>query len=455
MQKWFSLILVGLALAGFAAERRLNIYHPRQGGVTRVRVMVDAWQYSEFQTPDKDLERCLRDFEKRHPEIKVDLRISPEANEIQLMLPWREGATPFDLLLTTNNETITRYAEGGYLTPLEDSLQPELEAGLLDEFLPGYLQYCQLTDPRTGEKHLYGLPFMGEIQALNYWKEALAERGVSEGDLPDTWPGFEQLARRLCDPARKQYGMTFDLSTNFFAQNAYIPVLRGLAGEVVDARGRIDVSSPQAKQAFELLKRWFDAGLMPRGALTMHQAADDFRARIAALFPNWQSRGFWAIREMKEGEKHVGIVPCPGSKRYGSLLAHYIGVIPKASPVAREAVQVLLEAICFDLQPGIAKAGKMCTIRHIYDRQAAGFRARPVKPEIEALRALVDPRYRVPAWMMSLRPTVDKGYCIPDPLTWQRVADIVGTEFQRYLSQDISAEEALARARRQIDELYR
>jgi len=454
MQKWCSLILLGLALTGFLAERRLNIYHPRQGGVTRVRVMVDAWQYSEFQDPDRDLERCLRDFEKRHPEIQVDLRISPEANEIQLMLPWRQGATPFDLLLTTNNETITRYAEGGYLTPLEQYLQPELAAGLLNEFLPGYLQYCQLADPRTGQQHLYGLPWLGEIQALNYWKDALRERGIPESELPDDWPAFERLARKLRDPAHKQYGMTFDLSTTFFAQNAYIPVLRALAGDVVDEKGRIDVSSPQAKQTFELLKRWFDQGLLPKGALTIHQAADDFRARIAVLFPNWQSRGFWAIREMKQGEKHVGIVPCPGSRKHGSLVAHYIGVIPKASPVPREAARVLLEAICFDLQAGVAKAGKMCTITYIYDRQQPGYRSRPAPPEIQALRGLVDPHYRLQAWMLSLRPTVDKGYCIPDPLTWQRVADIVGTEFQKHLSQNISADQALARAKRQIDALY-
>ncbi len=119
MQKWFSLTLIALMLLGFAAERRLNVYHPRRGGVTTVRVMVDSWQYSEFMTPDKDLERCIRAFEKRHPEIKIDLRIMPEANEITLMLPWRAKMTPFDLLLTTNNETITRYADGGFLEPLE------------------------------------------------------------------------------------------------------------------------------------------------------------------------------------------------------------------------------------------------------------------------------------------------------------------------------------------------
>jgi len=454
MQKWIALALVGLAVSGFIAERRLNVYHPRQGGVTRVRVMVDSWQYSEFQDPDRDLERSLRAFEQRHPDIKVDLRISPEATEIQLMLPWRANTTPFDLLLTTNNETITRYAEGGFLTPMEGYLGPEIRAGLMDEFLTGYLQYCELTDPSTGEQHLYGLPFMGEIQALNYWRDVLPGGGRSDDEVPETWADFEQLARQLRDPAHKQYGMTFDLSTNFFAQNAYIPVLRALAGDVEDERGRLDVSSAEAKEAFELIKRWFEEGLMPRGALTMHQAADDFRAKIAVLFPNWQSRGFWAIRAMAEGEKQVGIGPCPGSKEHGSLVAHYIGVIPKASPVPKEAVRVLLEAICFDLQPGIAKAGKMPTIKYIYDRQAADHRSGALPPEIGALRSLVAPDYRVADWMMSLRPTVDLGYCIPDPLNWQRVADIVGTEFQKYLSEDIPAEEALARAQRQIDELY-
>jgi len=454
VQKTIALGVVGLLLLGFAAERRLNTYDPRRGGVTTVRVMVDSWQYSEFMTPDKDLERCIRAFEKRHPEIKVDLRIMPEANEITLMLPWRANTTPFDLLLTTNNETITRYAEGGFLEPLEDIFRPEIEAGLLREFLPGYLQNCRLKDPQTGEEHLYGLPWLGEIMALNYRRDVLRENGYSDADVPETYQQLEALARKLRDPAKKQYGVTLDLSPGFFSQNAYVPVLRSFRGSVVDERGRLDVSSPEAAKTFEMLKRWYSQGLMPKGALTPYQSADDFRAKIAVFFPNWQSRGFWAIREMKDGEKHIGIGPAPGSRKAGALVAHYIGVIPKASPVAREGARVLLEAFCFDLQPGVGKAGKMIVIDYPYTRQRSGYRPDHVSKQIASLRALVDPAYRLPAWMESLRPTVDKGYCIPDPLTWQRVADIVGVEFQKYLNEDIPATEALARAKRQIDAVY-
>jgi hypothetical protein len=49
---------------------------------------------------------------------------------------------------------------------------------------------------------------------------------------------------------------------------------------------------------------------------------------------------------------------------------------------------------------------------------------------------------------------VDLGYCVPDPSTWQRVSEIVGIEFQKFLHEDVSAEEALGRAQRQIDRLY-
>jgi len=453
--KAISLAIVGMLLIGFIAERRLNTYTPRRGGVTTVRVMVDSWQYSEFMTPDKDLERAIRAFEKRHSEIKVDLRIMPEANEITLMLPWRANTTPFDLLLTTNNETITRYAEGGFLEPLEQILEPELAAGLLGEFLPGYLENCRLRDPQTGEQHLYGLPWLGEIMALNYRRDMLRENGLSDADVPDTYEGLEAIARKLRDPAKQQYGVTLDLSPGFFSQNAYVPVLRSLRGSVVDDKERLDVSSPEAAKTFEMLKRWYTQGLMPKGALTPYQSADDFRAKIAVFFPNWQSRGFWAIREMKDGEKHIGIGPAPGSKKAGALVAHYIGVIPKASPVAKEAARVLLEAFCYDLQPGVGKAGKMIVINEPYARQLHPDRSTAsVPPSIAKLRSLVDPSYRLPDWMLALRPTVDKGYCIPDPLTWQRVADIVGVEFQKYLNEDIPATEALARAKRQIDAVY-
>jgi ABC-type glycerol-3-phosphate transport system substrate-binding protein len=454
MHKRIVLTAVGLVLVAFVAERRLNTYVPRRGGVTRVRVMVDAWQYSAFQSPDFDLERSLRAFEERHPNIKIDLRMMPESNEITLMLPWREGATPFDLLLTTNNETTTRYVEGGFLAPLEEYLEPEISLGLLDEFLAGYLQYCQLADPRTGQQHLYGLPFMGEIQTLNYRKDILAEYGLGANDVPGTWDELERLARRLRDPAKLQYGMTFDLSPNFFPQNAYVPILHALRGSVVDERGRLDVTSPDAIRVFEMVKGWYRDDLIPGSALIPNQAADSFRSKMAVFFPSWQSRGYWAMRDMEDGEERIGIAPCPGAQQSGSLLGHYIGVVPKASPVPREAARVLLEAICFDLQPGVAKDGKMPVIKHIYDRQVAQHEPLTAAPEIEALRNLVDEQERLPDWMLSLRPTVDLGYCVPDPLTWQRVTSIVGIEFQKYLAEDIAAEDALARARRQIDRLY-
>lgn len=455
MHKWIGLGLLGIILLGFIAEGRLNVYDPHQGGKTKVRVLVSSWQYSELQDPDHDLSRAIAAFEERHPDMTVDVRIMPEGNEITLMLPWRAGMTPFDLLLLTNNETVVRNIEGGFLTPLENHLAPELEAGLLDEFVNGYLEECILEDPRTGEEHLYGLPFLGEIHALNFRRDVLRREGIPESELPETWEGFEELARRLRDPEQNQYGMTLDLSTNFFAQNAYVPMLRALAGDVVDERGRLDVSSPQAAQTFRTLKRWYTEGLTPAGALTPYQSADDFRAQIAVLFPNWQSRGFWAMREMEHGHEHIGIAPCPGATEVGSLLAHYIGVVPEPSPVPREAARVLVEAICFDLQPGVVKAGKMSPIRYIYDRQHPEYRPEPVPDAIRELRALVDPEYRIPDWMLSLRPTLDQGYCVPDPLTWNRVRDILAIEFQRYLSEDVPAEDALARAQRQMDKLYR
>ena len=332
MHKTISLTILALLLLGFAAERRLNLYQPRHNGVTTVRVMLDSWQYSEFMTPDKDLTRVVAAFEKRHPEIHIDLRIMPEANEITLMLPWRAKMTPFDLLLTTNNETVTRYADGGFLEPLDEVLKPELDEGLLKEFLPGYLQHCEGLDPHMKEAHLYGLPWLGEIMALNYRRDVLLESGFTDADVPKTYADLEKIARKLRDPEKKQYGLTLDLSTNFFTQNAYVPVLRSLKGTVVDAKGRLDVSSPEARKTFETLKRWYAEGLLPKGALTPYQSADDFRAKIAVFFPNWQSRGFWAIREMKDGGKHIGIGPAPDSTRVGALLAHYIGVIPKSSP---------------------------------------------------------------------------------------------------------------------------
>ncbi len=149
------------------------------------------------------MDRAVRAFEKRHPEIKIDLRIMPETDGITLMLPWRANTTPFDLLLITSNQSISPFVEGGFLQPLDDILKPELDAGLLKEFLPGYLQYCKGTDPRTGQEKLYGLPWLGEIMALNYRKDMLAECGLHEKDVPETYEQLEQLAREAARPEQE------------------------------------------------------------------------------------------------------------------------------------------------------------------------------------------------------------------------------------------------------------
>ncbi len=215
--------------------------------------------------------------------------------------------------------------------------------------------------------------------ALNYRKDVLAEDGFSEKDVPETYEQLEQIARKLRNPAKKQFGAhPRPLHLASSPRTRTCRCCGPCRGTVTDDKGRLDVSSPEARQTFETLKRWYTSGLMPKGALTPYQSADDFRAKIAVFFPNWQSRGFWAIREMKDGEKHIGIGPAPGSKRTGALLAHYIGVIPKASPVAREAARVLLEAFCYDLQPGVGKAGKMIVINYPYQRQRPGYQPAPV-----------------------------------------------------------------------------
>jgi hypothetical protein len=234
----------------------------------------------------------------------------------------------------------------------------------------------------------------------------------------------------------------------FFAQNCYLPLLaaykRGRG--VTDEQGRPDVASPEAVEVFETLKRWHQAGYISPNCMVAESIEQDLRVLRAAMYPHWQSRGLWAVKD--HGEEVIGIAPTPGARAAGSLVCTYGCIIPKCSPVIRQAVDFCHEALCTDTygfqtavskgwsdphRPGVLKGGgKMPVTRERYGRTD------------------------LPPGILDLGKSLDKGYSYPDPVNWSHCAEILAVEFQKFLSGATpTAEEALATARRRIaEEVY-
>jgi len=409
------------------------------GAQTVIRLGIASWQMDEFPWQES-----IRRFEQAH-DHKVRIRASalPEGTFNSMLLFWASGYTEYDAIVAWADEEIHPFinynwntddpARRSLIINARDYLTPEQ----LDSFMPAMFGGSSRSDPQTGQVNLYELPWMGEVLALNYNKLFFRQRGIERP--PRTWEEVEEVCEKLVGLEHEgvqvaPLAMNFS-QTIFFAQNCYIPMLAAYKGGrgVTDEKGRLDVSSPEAVRVFETLKRWHAAGYVTPNCMINETVEQDLRVLRAAMYPHWQSRGLWAVRD--HGPEVIGLAPTPGAQSAGSLVSTYGCIIPKCSPVIRETVDFCYETFCTDtygFQTAVAASGKMPATKEMYTRED------------------------LPPGIAELGRSLNRGYSYPDPANWNQCADILVVEFQRYLADELtSAREALENARRRIaEEVY-
>lgn len=409
------------------------------GGATLIRLGIASWQMDEFPW-----QSTLRKYEQAHGgKIRIHASSLPEGSFNSMQAFWRFGHTSYDVVVAWADEEIHPFINYKWNSrdPSQRSLiinvRDYLTAEQLDSFVPALFGGSSRKDPDTGRTNLYELPWMGEVLALNYNRKFFRARGIEQ--IPSSWQEVERACEKLKGLEHEgvkvaPLAMNFS-QTVFFGQNCYIPMLAAFrkGRGVADEKGRLDVSSPEAVRVFETLKRWYSAGYISRNAMVNDAVEHDLRAQRAAMFAHWQSRGLAAVRD--HGPEAIGIAPTPGAKQSGTLVSTYGCIIPKCSPVIREAVEFCYEAFCTDtygFQTAVAKSGKMPATRETYERKD------------------------LPPGIGELGRSLHRGYSFPDQVNWTQCADILVVEFQRYLVGDVAtADEALANVRRRFaEEVY-
>ena len=361
-----------------------------------LRVAAPGWMLSEFKLHDH-VER----FQRQHPEMVVRLFQAPTDYQANLILQSSLGELPYDVVLTPSNYDMYMFHKRGLALPL-DTLVPEK---YWDDIFPGMLDVCRFGG------NLIALPFMAEVEVLNYRRDRLEEAGITSP--PRTWAEFENCARLLTSDKMHRQGISFIIGNKvFFAQNGYLPLLRSFGGSTVDPDGHLDMSTSAALEVFRTVKRWQRGGLISMGSLNKDGGPDDFKSGVTSLFPNWQSRGFWAVRQNKELENAVAWAPLPESDRVGSLFCLYGAVILQGTKVEKEAVAFVTEVMNGYAQKDIVGAGKLTPLRSLYVKGS------------------------VPDWMIEVSKTLANSYAAPESDMFVEVADFLAAALQDYLASD-------------------
>jgi multiple sugar transport system substrate-binding protein len=264
------LLLAACLLAGCAAPGGTG---GKGDASRRVAVLVPPSERPAWQ-------EVARAFESVRPEIAVDLIEGPQATDLRenlytTSLLARDPS--FDLIYLDVTWT-PKFAEAGWLLPLDERLAPEE----LEAFLPAALGAGRYRG------RLYRLPVRTDCGLLYWRSDWLEEAGLPP---PETFEDLTRAARALQSPPGR-WGFVWQGKQYEGLVCDYLEVLHGHGGFWVDAEtGDVGLDRPEAIEALAFLRDCVAGAdpISPPGVATYQEEESRriFQDGRAVFLRNW------------------------------------------------------------------------------------------------------------------------------------------------------------------------
>ncbi len=281
---------------------------------------------------DKDIQpapNLVKEFNALNNGIKIEYR------EIQLddvvseaMRAYSTGQAP-DIIAIDNPDHALFSSHGAFLD-LTDMIARSSVVKTANYF-PGPLKSVMWKDK------YYGIPKATNTIALYYNKDMFKAAGLDPSKPPQTWDELIADARKLTDPAKNVYGITFSAKANEEGTFQFLPWAQ-MAGASYD-----HINTDGAVKALTTWKEIIDQKLASPDTLTRSQwdATATFNAGNAAMAIS----GPWEIDRMLKDAKFdwgVALLPVPqeGAPR-SSAMGDYNWAIFSNSKHPQKAFKVL------------------------------------------------------------------------------------------------------------------
>jgi multiple sugar transport system substrate-binding protein len=200
----------------------------------------------------------IKDFEKKNPNIHIEIEGTPNAQVQQKLLTYAAtGTLPdvFELAFTG----IEPLASQGKLLSLSRQIKR-------DKLGKEYANF----DGETGlDGKVYGLPFYGGTDALFYNPKLFKEVGLDPDDPPRTWDELLQYAIKLTKPEKGQYGFGIYGKAAHSIRIIHYMSNAGPKGDILrpstKKKGTWDIliNSPDSVKAFKYLRSLIDHKVAP------------------------------------------------------------------------------------------------------------------------------------------------------------------------------------------------
>jgi multiple sugar transport system substrate-binding protein len=193
--------------------------------------------FSSWVGGDPTMKKMAADFHKLHPNITIQFQNVSADNASQKLTTQIAGGDPPDVAYIDASGT-SDFASRGALVNL-DSYISRSSIVKPGDYVSAFKTFV------TYNGHLWGVPIDGESTGLFYRKDMFAAAGIAAP--PKTWDEFLADAKKLTNPAKKQYG--YEL---FAPEAAYYwyPWLYQAGGDLLSSNGKdVLFDSPAAQKA--------------------------------------------------------------------------------------------------------------------------------------------------------------------------------------------------------------
>jgi multiple sugar transport system substrate-binding protein len=260
-------------------------------------------RFASWVGNERGMKRIYEQFQKEHPNIKVDFEEIPAEEASRKLTAQIAGGNPPDAAYMDAGTTAD-FASRDALVNLDDYIKrSEYDQ---DDYVEAFKLSAMYEDS------MYALPFDGESTGLFYRTDRFEAAGIS--DPPKTWDEFEAAAAKLTDPAKKQYGYALFAPSPESAYYWY-PWLWQAGGDLLSEDEKTpEFNSEEGKRAADfyvglakyspedfLNSNSYDGRIaFARGTVAMYMAGAWLAGVLSEEFPKIE--GKWATAPLPNGD---------------------------------------------------------------------------------------------------------------------------------------------------------
>ncbi len=380
----------------------------------------DTLVFWTFGPEGEAVAKLLPDFERAHPDIRVEVQQLPLSAAHQKLLTAIAGGTRPDMA-QLGNSWLPEMVALRALAPLQERVAASAAVAPSDYF-------ASIWATNVSDGALYGIPWYVDTRLLFYRSDLLKQAGFDAP--PRDWAEWRRMLAALSDPARKVYGIL--LPTNEYEQLLSLalqqpdPLLRD-----DDSRGNF--ASPGFRRALQFYLDTFRLRQAP--AVTNVEVGNPWAEFGKGVYAFYLS-GPWNIGEFRKRlpaaeQGNWSTAPLPGPDGPGAGLAGGASLVVFRASRHQRAAWALIEYLS---QPQVQQrfyrlTGNMPPRRSSWDG--------PLLQNDAAMRAFRDQLERV-------KPTP----AIPE---WERIAVMMQQVAARAVAGGLSVDQATAEMDRQAD----